>query len=103
MSRVENLDELITATDQFQVEDSDESESPLAAFLSHVALEPANNNRRAQWCINLMTLHAAKGLEFPVVFLTGLEEGLFPHKMSTDQPNGLEEERRLCYVGMTRR
>lgn len=103
LSRVENLDELITATDQFQVEDSDESESPLAAFLSHVALETGEQQSAEHSdCINLMTLHAAKGLEFPVVFLTGLEEGLFPHKMSTDQPNGLEEERRLCYVGMTR-
>jgi len=104
LSRVENLEELINATATFKVEhDSPEAElSPLAAFLSHVALETGENQSEPHTnCVSLMTLHSAKGLEFPVIFLTGLEEELFPHRMAVEE-NGLEEERRLCYVGMTR-
>ena len=76
---------------------------PLAAFLAHAALE-AGEGQADKWddCVQLMTLHSAKGLEFPLVFMAGLEEGLFPHKRSIDDPGGLEEERRLCYVGTTR-
>ena len=102
LNRCENLNELISATKEF-VYEGDEEISPLTAFLTHAALEAGENQANAQSdCIQLMTLHAAKGLEFPVVFLTGLEEGLFPHKMSMDSTENLEEERRLCYVGITR-
>lgn len=104
LSRVENLEELINATSQFTPpEQSEESLSPLAIFLTHVALDAGENQADASSdCVHLMTLHAAKGLEFPTVFLVGLEESLFPHSMSMDSSGGLEEERRLCYVGMTR-
>jgi len=100
--RLENLEELVNAARNHEPPD-DDTLSPLAAFLSHAALE-AGENQGDAWedCVQLMTLHSAKGLEFPVVFLTGLEEGLFPHQRSMEDPNGLEEERRLCYVGMTR-
>jgi DNA helicase-2/ATP-dependent DNA helicase PcrA len=76
---------------------------PLSEFLSHAALE-AGEGQADAWedCVQLMTLHSAKGLEFPLVFMVGVEEGLFPHQMSRDEPGRLEEERRLCYVGMTR-
>jgi DNA helicase-2/ATP-dependent DNA helicase PcrA len=76
---------------------------PLSAFLTHAALE-AGEGQADIWedCVQLMTLHSAKGLEFPLVFLVGLEEGLFPHQMSIEEPGRLEEERRLCYVGITR-
>lgn len=103
-SRLENLDELITAAKQFStfIVGYDRA-SLLQEFLSHITLESGeyidNNDNN---CVKLMTLHAAKGLEFPLVFLCGLEEGLFPHVMSMRTPDGLEEERRLCYVGMTR-
>jgi DNA helicase-2/ATP-dependent DNA helicase PcrA len=75
----------------------------LSSFLSHAALE-AGEGQADAWedCVQLMTLHSAKGLEFDFVFLSGLEEGLFPHKMSVEEPGRLEEERRLCYVGITR-
>jgi DNA helicase-2/ATP-dependent DNA helicase PcrA len=77
--------------------------SDLDAFLAHAALE-AGEGQAEEWedCVQLMTLHSAKGLEFPLVFIGGLEEGLFPHSMSSEDPDRLEEERRLCYVGMTR-
>jgi DNA helicase-2/ATP-dependent DNA helicase PcrA len=101
-TRVENLEELVTAAKQFTPDAHDESDR-LLAFLSHAALE-AGEGQASEWedCVHLMTLHLAKGLEFPLVFLVGLEEGLFPHQRSADKPEKLEEERRLCYVGMTR-
>lgn len=102
LSRVENLEELVNATLQFKAE-NDLGLSPLASFLSHVALETGEEQAEAHSdFVSLMTLHAAKGLEYPIVFISGMEEELFPHRMSMNEPNGLEEERRLCYVGMTR-
>lgn len=101
-TRVENLEELINAAKQYQ-DDSNSELSPLAAFLSHAVLESGENQGDAsEDCVQLMTLHSAKGLEFPLVFLCGVEEGLFPHHLSVEDPYRLEEERRLCYVGMTR-
>jgi len=103
MARVENLEELINATSQFVPDAEALSLSPLAGFLSHVALESGDHEAdHLSDAVHLMTLHSAKGLEFPLVFLTGMEEGLFPHAMSSQKPPQLEEERRLCYVGMTR-
>jgi DNA helicase-2/ATP-dependent DNA helicase PcrA len=101
-SRVENLEELVSAARGFEYDDSDGLD-PLSAFLAHAALEAGEGQAEA-WedCVQLMSLHSAKGLEFPMVFLTGLEEGLFPHERSVNEPGRLEEERRLCYVGMTR-
>jgi DNA helicase-2/ATP-dependent DNA helicase PcrA len=101
--RVENLQELVNAARQFEHESADAEVSDLDAFLAHAALE-AGEAQASEWedCVQLMTLHSAKGLEFPLVFLAGLEEGLFPHSMSSEDPERLEEERRLCYVGMTR-
>ncbi len=102
-SRVENLDELVNAAKGFERPEEDEEMSELASFLSHAALEAGEGQAAdGQECVQLMTLHSAKGLEFPVVFLVGLEQGLFPHSRSTTDPAGFEEERRLCYVGMTR-
>lgn len=101
-TRIENLEELINATRQF-TPDASNNLPLLANFLAHVALEAGEHQAEAnQDCVHLMTLHSAKGLEFPIVFLCGLEEGLFPHHMSLEEPGRLEEERRLCYVGMTR-
>lgn len=99
-TRLENLDELISAASEFAPEAGIE---PLAAFLAQAALE-AGDTQAGNWtsAIKLMTLHAAKGLEFPLVIIAGLEEGLFPHQKSSETPAGLEEERRLFYVGMTR-
>ena len=101
-SRVENLEELINAARGFE-HDETEGLDPLSSFLAHAALE-AGEGQAEEWedCVQLMSLHSAKGLEFPLVFLTGLEEGLFPHQHSLEDPSRLEEERRLCYVGMTR-
>ena len=102
-ARVENLEELVSATRQFHFDDEDSETDPLTEFLLHAALE-AGEGQASEWedCVQLMSLHSAKGLEFPLVFLSGLEEGLFPHQRSIDEPGRLEEERRLCYVGMTR-
>ena len=103
-SRVENLNELIEAARGFHYEnDEGEEISQLEAFLSNAALE-AGEGQASKWedCVQLMTLHSAKGLEFPLVFLVGVEEGLFPSSMSMDEPGRVEEERRLCYVGITR-
>jgi len=103
VDRIENLDELVNATRRFAREmDNDEGDT-LGSFLSHAALE-AGEAQADQFedGVQLMTMHSAKGLEFPIVFISGVEEGLFPHSMSADDPERLEEERRLCYVGMTR-
>jgi DNA helicase-2/ATP-dependent DNA helicase PcrA len=113
--RIENLEELVNAARQFPsadvavsldgIEDEDAGLEldDLSAFLSHAALEAGEAQGDAfEECVQLMTLHSAKGLEFPLVFMAGLEEGLFPHSMSSQEPGRLEEERRLCYVGMTR-
>jgi DNA helicase II / ATP-dependent DNA helicase PcrA len=98
--RLENLDELVAAAEDYQVGDEDPS---LEGFLDAVALvSDVDEFDPAAGGVTLMTLHSAKGLEFPVVFMTGMEEGVFPHLRSMDSPEELEEERRLCYVGMTR-
>ena len=105
-SRVENLRELVNAADAFTLpfEDEEAGMTELQSFLSHAALEAGETQGEA-WddCVQLMTLHSAKGLEFPLVFIAGMEDGLFPHQRSVTEAGGrLEEERRLCYVGMTR-
>ena len=101
-TRIENLEELVSAARGFSPDPAEEM-SPLDAFLSHAALEAGEGQAEA-WedCVQLMTMHSAKGLEFPLVFLCGMEDGLFPHQRSIADPQGLEEERRLCYVGITR-
>jgi DNA helicase-2/ATP-dependent DNA helicase PcrA len=103
-ARTENLDELVNAAREFAFDELEEENlGPLAAFLSHAALE-AGEGQAQGWedCVQLMTLHSAKGLEFDTVYLCGLEEGLFPHRLSVEEPGRMEEERRLCYVGITR-
>ncbi|MFC3146382.1 UvrD-helicase domain-containing protein [Piscinibacterium candidicorallinum] len=114
--RIENLEELVNAARNFnaeegyaldapatQAEAENELPSPLAAFLSHASLEAGDNQAQAgEDAVQLMTVHAAKGLEFDAVFLTGLEEGLFPHENSLKEDGGIEEERRLMYVAITR-
>ncbi|QAU24521.1 DNA helicase II [Dyella sp. M7H15-1] len=104
-SRVENLDELVNVATRFEMtpDDVDAGLSELSAFLSHAALE-AGEGQGESWdnCVQLMTLHSAKGLEFPLVFLVGVEEGLFPSQRSVEDEGRLEEERRLAYVGITR-
>ncbi|MBY6019547.1 DNA helicase II [Halomonas denitrificans] len=102
-ARIENLNELVTAAGSFERPEDSEEMSELNAFLAHAALEAgegqADDNDDA---VQLMTLHSAKGLEFPLVFMCGVEEGMFPSQMALDEGDRLEEERRLCYVGMTR-
>lgn len=101
-ARIDNLLELVSAARGFTPDTGTEL-APLDAFLAHAALEAGEGQAEA-WedCIQMMTLHSAKGLEFPVVFICGMEDGLFPHQRSSDDLAGLEEERRLCYVGATR-
>jgi DNA helicase-2/ATP-dependent DNA helicase PcrA len=96
-SRIENLKELANAA-----QDAQERGETLEEFLDHAALVSDVDQYSAEAKVTLMTLHAAKGLEFPLVFLAGMEEGLFPHSRTLMDPGGMEEERRLCYVGMTR-
>jgi DNA helicase-2/ATP-dependent DNA helicase PcrA len=114
--RIENLDELVNAATVFHAEEGYAADapatraeaeaaipSPLAAFLSHASLEAGENQAgEGQEAVQLMTVHSAKGLEFSAVFITGLEEGLFPHENSLTEQDGLEEERRLMYVAITR-
>ena len=103
-ARVENLEELVSAARQFNPDTGGETDlNQLDLFLSHAALEAGDNQADSgEAAVQLMTLHAAKGLEFPLVFLVGLEDGLFPSQQSLEDPQKLEEERRLCYVGITR-
>lgn len=96
-SRIENLKELANAA-----QDAEERGETLDEFLDHAALVSDTDQYNPDSHVTLMTLHAAKGLEFSLVLLAGMEEGLFPHSRSINDPEGLEEERRLCYVGMTR-
>ena len=102
--RIENLNELVTACQTF-VSDPElvEDLTPLTAFLTHAALESGESQAEEfESAVQLMTMHSAKGLEFPLVFIAGLEEGMFPSQQSVEEIGRLEEERRLCYVGMTR-
>ncbi|WMS86147.1 DNA helicase II [Pleionea litopenaei] len=115
LARKENLQELVSAAREFDVDEMgyasdnigeievEEEIQPLVAFLSHASLEAGDTQaEKYEDSVQLMTLHSAKGLEFPVVFLAGMEEKLFPHQMSLEDNDGLAEERRLCYVGITR-
>jgi DNA helicase-2/ATP-dependent DNA helicase PcrA len=114
LARKENLEELVSACRQFtgelvfpladpEIASAEVAEtSVLEEFLDHVALDAGERQSESGPAVQMMTLHSAKGLEFPLVFLAGLEEGLFPHRMSAEEPGRMEEERRLCYVGITR-
>ncbi|MCK5669646.1 MAG: ATP-binding domain-containing protein, partial [Gammaproteobacteria bacterium] len=104
LARIENMEELVNAAGEFNADDEElEGMEPLQAFLAHAALESGETQAEEYSdCVNLMTLHSAKGLEFPNVYLIGMEEGLFPHQRSMEDLSQLEEERRLCYVGITR-
>ncbi len=102
-ARLENLAELVSAARSFAAESTDLELPPLEAFLAHAALESGERQSDAgEDSVQMMTLHMAKGLEFRFVFLSGMEEGLFPHNRCMSDLEALEEERRLCYVGMTR-
>jgi DNA helicase-2/ATP-dependent DNA helicase PcrA len=105
-ARVENLKELVAAADDFDranAETAAEERTELELFLDQVALvSDIDSYDRREDCVSLMTVHSAKGLEYPVVFVVGMEEGIFPHSASLRDERGVEEERRLCYVGMTR-
>ncbi|PAV06837.1 DNA helicase II [Arsenophonus sp. ENCA] len=102
-ARIENLEELVTATRQFSYQEEDQDLMSLQAFLSHAALESGEGQVELhQDAVQLMTLHSAKGLEFPLVFIVGMEEGMFPSQRSAEESGGLAEERRLAYVGLTR-
>ncbi len=103
-ARVENLQELVNAARLFDADSlNEENLSEIDLFLTHAALEAGEMQGEAdEDCVQLMTLHSAKGLEFKLVFMVGLEEGLFPSQQTTDDPGRLQEERRLCYVGITR-
>ena len=103
-SRIENLQELVNAAKQFRYErDPEDNLPPLVAFLTHASLEAGEMQAAEhEHSVHMMTFHSAKGLEFPFVFLVGMEEGVFPSRQSVDDPSRLEEERRLCYVGLTR-
>ncbi len=104
--RIENLRELVAAAEEFDRESGDTIDpdrSELEAFLDSVSLvSDLDSYDGREDCVSLMTAHSAKGLEYPVVFLVGMEEGIFPHSGSLRDEAGIEEERRLCYVGMTR-
>jgi len=105
-ARLENLRELLTAAEDFErVNESvaDDDRSSLERFLDQVALvSDLDAYHERDDCVSMMTAHSAKGLEYPIVFMVGMEEGIFPHAASARDENGVEEERRLCYVGMTR-
>jgi DNA helicase-2/ATP-dependent DNA helicase PcrA len=105
-ARLENLRELLTAAEDFErVNESveDDGRSPLERFLDQVALvSDLDSYHERDDCVSMMTAHSAKGLEYPIVFMVGMEEGIFPHAASSRDESGIEEERRLCYVGMTR-
>ncbi len=103
-ARIENLNELVTACQTFEVDpEVEEDQTKLTAFLTHAALESGESQAdEYEPAVQLMTMHSAKGLEFSLVFIAGLEEGMFPSQQSVEEIGRLEEERRLCYVGMTR-
>ena len=102
-SRVENVGELLSVAKEFEIQAGEEGDKSLTAFLENVSLvSDVDSLEDSANSVTMMTLHAAKGLEFPVVFLTGLEEGIFPHFRAMGNQVELEEERRLCYVGITR-
>ena len=103
--RIDNLDQLLTAMNDFVMPEEAELEdmTPLTAFLSHAALEAGESQAdEYEDAVQLMTMHSAKGLEFPLVFIAGVEEGMFPSQRTMEEPEKLEEERRLAYVGITR-